>query len=933
MNTAYKYLPLENGSLVFWIPDTEDFDLQFQGRPGLTLLTQFTGPDPDKTGYEFSFPPGLEAEIPGVQFFLPDPTSEHFASQLKYSAREILSALNGNDLCILYSAEREDELQDLLALFVLSINPNFSLEDLPHSEAPFGRNLEEWRKIFLDPEFPHAKIGSDQRKTVEFQNLRAVSSVASETSAKPSLPESAIQPSSAPKETAKQNFPSLDDEASPLLAESEPQLSPDTSPKLEPELNPEPKRDPEARFVEEAPELTKGFPESVPSAPETKKQPTDTLKFPLQLKMMGIISVVLACTSSAIIALATYYFKDDSEKRVQLNNMAITELIGLKVESDIQTIVAKSEQLILSSIRPNASPSEKAFVREQFFANDKDFIYVGLYGKKDDSLVLSMEFWNEDNLIESNITEEDIRASIQRNQEYILRAFLGKPVIVNSTPGFPVPSFILALPANVYANDRSKILIIQVKLEKILSAFEKKDITTTFMIGEEGRVIAHPLEEVVVSASNFSDLPIVQTLLTSQVNVGQIRYIAKDGSPHLGSYRRVGFGDAGIISIVSENKAFEEVYNLQERNLYIMGISLCLALIIIFLFAKSITKPILNLLNATLEIAKGNFRVNIKPTTRDEIGLLTRYFIQMGEGLEEREKVKSILGSMIDPVVVKEAMIDLAALKRGKEEVITAFFSDVAGFSTISEQLTSVELASLLNEYLSAMTIILKENEGVLDKYIGDAIVGIFGAPVKVENHERKACKASLEMILKLEELRQYWQKNNLYSKEAQTMDARIGLNTGPAKVGFMGTDALASYTMMGDTVNLAARLEAAGKDYGVNIMIAENTYRKVAGEFEIRILDLIRVKGKNEPVRVYELVGFKNSIPESLRESIGLYEEGFNEYLKQNWDTAIRNFEKSIQLKSGTDKAAKMLIERCKSYKVSPPGKNWDGVFTRTTK
>lgn len=206
----------------------------------------------------------------------------------------------------------------------------------------------------------------------------------------------------------------------------------------------------------------------------------------------------------------------------------------------------------------------------------------------------------------------------------------------------------------------------------------------------------------------------------------------------------------------------------------------------------------------------------------------------------------------------------------------------MAGFSTISEQLKSEDLAALLNEYLSAMTIILKENDGVLDKYIGDAIVGIWNAPVDVSNHPSKAAKASIEMVRKLADLREYWTKNNLYTSEAREMDARIGLNTGPAKVGFMGTDALASYTMMGDTVNLAARLEAAGKDYGVNILISETTKTHIQDEFFTRELDLVRVKGKNEPVKLYELIAFQNDVKDSIAESAKEYEAGFKLYLKR---------------------------------------------------
>lgn len=269
---------------------------------------------------------------------------------------------------------------------------------------------------------------------------------------------------------------------------------------------------------------------------------------------------------------------------------------------------------------------------------------------------------------------------------------------------------------------------------------------------------------------------------------------------------------------------------------------------------------------------------------------------------------------MIDPVVVQEAMVDLAALKRGSETHITAFFSDVASFSTISEQLKSADLAALLNEYLSAMTLLLKKHEGVLDKYIGDAIVGIFNAPVPVLDHELKAARASVDMVMKLAELREYWTANNLYSKEAQVMDARIGLNSGPAKVGFMGTDALASYTMMGDTVNLAARLEAAGKDYGVNILITDPIRDAIQGEMVTRYLDLVRVKGKNEPVKIHELIGYRSLVTPNAIEAAEIYESGFKAYLGQNWESAIKLFTEAEKQKQVKTNLAGCLLSAVKN-------------------
>jgi class 3 adenylate cyclase/CHASE2 domain-containing sensor protein len=302
------------------------------------------------------------------------------------------------------------------------------------------------------------------------------------------------------------------------------------------------------------------------------------------------------------------------------------------------------------------------------------------------------------------------------------------------------------------------------------------------------------------------------------------------------------------------------------------------------------------------------------------------------EGAEKR-KYSKILGNMVDPTIVSEALNDLEALKKGGEKEITAFFSDVAGFSTISEQLSSQDLAALLNEYLSAMTIILKEHRGTLDKYIGDAVVGIFGAPLVRPNHFLDAARASLKMIEGLEELKKYWTANNLYIPDAQKMNVRIGLNTGIAKVGFMGTDTLASYTMMGDTVNLAARLEAAGKDYGVTILISEMTKRRVENEMFTRELDAVIVKGKTEPVRIYELISEKGVAPQNLVESTGLYEEAFRLHLERKWDEAIKKFDLSMKAKGSKDKSAIMLIERCEDYKITPPPENWNGSYVRTHK
>jgi adenylate cyclase len=670
---------------------------------------------------------------------------------------------------------------------------------------------------------------------------------------------------------------------------------------------------------------------------DSKKTSKDKAKFSIQFKLMVVISSVLAITTSAIITLATYFFKTDNKVRILETNLELVRVVELKVRADLNAVVDKGKQLALTLKQDFKFQQQREFFLEQFFKNDSNFIYLGVYKLKDDKIIQVESLYNNVYLGKVSLEKKDINDVIERNQIEFKKSFSGLSTLINASQGFQEPIICISIPPLEDDDDKTNdvILVIMIKLEIILDAFKKSGITETFMVSGDGTVIAHHDPKLLLGGKNLIESPIVRGMLSSQTTNGQQSFEGDDGRRYLGSFQKLKyrFSNIGIISTIPEDKAFEAVYEIQERNIYIMIISLCASLVVIVIFAKSLSSPILSLLDETVKISKGMFKLNIQRTTNDEVGILTDYFITMAKGLEEREKVKSILGSMIDPVVVQEAMNDLVALKRGSEKTITAFFSDVAGFSNISEQLKSVDLASLLNEYLSAMTLILQKHNGVLDKYIGDAIVGIFGAPVDVPNHSIKACHASLQMINKLSDLREYWIKNNLYSKEAQEMDVRIGLNTGPAKVGFMGTDNMGSFTMMGDTVNLAARLEAAGKDYGVNILISEMIKDNIQNEFFIRELDLVRVKGKNEPVKLYELISISSEIPANLKESTEIYQDAFKNYLKRDFSNAIVLLNESIKARGKKDKSAKMLIERCETYLKEPPSESWDGVYTRTHK
>lgn len=297
---------------------------------------------------------------------------------------------------------------------------------------------------------------------------------------------------------------------------------------------------------------------------------------------------------------------------------------------------------------------------------------------------------------------------------------------------------------------------------------------------------------------------------------------------------------------------------------------------------------------------------------------------------EESQKryIKSAFSRYLSPKVIEEIMDDPDSLQLGGEKrEISIFFSDVAGFSTISEQLTPEELVALLNEYLSQMTDIIMEKEGTVDKFEGDAIMAFYGAPQNQKDHAIRACLAALDMKQRLAEMREVW--NSIGQHE---LKVRMGINTGDAVVGNMGSRTRMDYTAMGDSVNLASRLEGANKAYGTFAIISEATYEKAKDHIEARRLDRIRVIGKEEPIMVYELLQRKGQLPSYMHEMLEKYYEGLELFEQRDWANARKKFKAGLKLLPD-DGPCQTYYDRCSEFMKKPPSKNWDGVYRLKTK
>jgi adenylate cyclase len=311
--------------------------------------------------------------------------------------------------------------------------------------------------------------------------------------------------------------------------------------------------------------------------------------------------------------------------------------------------------------------------------------------------------------------------------------------------------------------------------------------------------------------------------------------------------------------------------------------------------------------------------------------------------LEERRRIflQNSFKTYISPELIDQ-MVATGAYPRlgGEEREITAFFTDIQGFSTFSERIGSPSrLVELVNEYLSAMTNILTRNQGTLDKYIGDAIVGMFGAPVALDDHARRAVESAVRMQERLAELRGKWQdEGDKWPEIVHHMRMRIGLNTGSIVTGNMGSELRMNYTMMGDDVNLAARLESASKQYGVFILASDATVRAAGPGYVTREIDFVRVMGKSEPVVVHEILGRAQGAPPAWRECADKFDASRRLYVEGRFAEALEGFAACKPLEPWYGQPgvkncpSDVFAARCRHHLEHPP-ERWDAVHTATEK
>ncbi|WP_296752511.1 adenylate/guanylate cyclase domain-containing protein [Thiobacillus sp.] len=367
-------------------------------------------------------------------------------------------------------------------------------------------------------------------------------------------------------------------------------------------------------------------------------------------------------------------------------------------------------------------------------------------------------------------------------------------------------------------------------------------------------------------------------------------------------------------------------------NWIVTAIATALGLIFAGFVTRSLVDPVKRLVGGTRAVEAGDLDVEILVRTHDELATLAASFNHMVVGLREKERIRDTFGQYVDPRIVKSLLENRIGADKGERQVMTVFFSDLQNFTRLCEGLTPDAAVRFLNRYFSLMSEVIRTRQGIVDKYIGDSVMAFWGPPfTDAADHATLCCLAALEQMARMDAFRIWLPEMFGVVHGLPVVDVRMGIASGEVTVGNIGSETSRGYTVIGDTVNLASRLEQANKFYGTRILVSEAT-RNLAGTLAFREIDSLRVAGKLETVRVYELLGLAAELSDADRQRVQAYEAGLARYRAQDWDAAEAAFRECLATEP-KDQPSQVILERIAAFRQAPPEAGWDGVWVALSK
>jgi adenylate cyclase len=377
----------------------------------------------------------------------------------------------------------------------------------------------------------------------------------------------------------------------------------------------------------------------------------------------------------------------------------------------------------------------------------------------------------------------------------------------------------------------------------------------------------------------------------------------------------------------------------RERRVFWLTIAATISTVLLgmavaALITDRLSRPVRSLASAMLDVQQGNLNIQLPVSSTDEVGRLTDAFNFFVKELRSKEHLKQTFGKYIDPRILEHMIAEPGAepVASGRREM-TVLFADLVGFTNLSERLTPLLMVTLLNRHFGLQASAVQEYHGVVDKFVGDSIMAFWGPPfVKPEEHATMACRAAQAQLRALDTLRRELPQITGLRRDAPVIELCLGICTGEVIVGNIGSENTRSYTVIGDTVNVTARLERANRVYGTQILVSDTTANAVGSEFEMREIDTISVKGKTETTRVFELMSAAGQLSEEMVRLRERYDQARRAYIAQHWDLAEATFRECLQL-CPNDGPSRAFLQRIQALRRDPPSNDWNGVWQFTEK
>ncbi len=581
------------------------------------------------------------------------------------------------------------------------------------------------------------------------------------------------------------------------------------------------------------------------------------LRIPIAFKLIAFTVALLVISSVAVTLVSARNFERSSIERIKESNRDESRARASEIENLLISYIDRAKIVASLLLNDATSSIEKDSSMELTFYRDREFVAVEVLSRT--GAERSMRVVNEKYLQQYKLDAGfiDVLREAQKNRKIVnLSAlFSGKEgylEVRNSTISGGAPLLTIGFPL---AKDDSgivtHIVLAEIRLDRLLKTFRGgTSRATLYVVDSQGRLLAHPEDRRVLNGEMLNQRPVVDEAMNQVLKSGEREFYDEHRSEWIAAYTKTSLGVIAVAE-VKKDLVLEDARLIKFEAFHVAGQILSVSLFLMFIFSITLTSPIETLADLTHQVAKGNFGVKAKIRSKDEVGQLGQAFNHMIQGLVERDKVKNMFSKFHGSSVAEDLLKGDLQLG-GSKKMVTVFFSDIRDFAKFSEGHTPEEVVEMLNEYFQIMVKIINSNGGVVDKFIGDAIMAVWGAPHSTHKDSQNAVKACIEMRIALEKL------NDMRASRNQVpIKIGMGLHRGEAISGTIGSEERMEYTVIGDTVNQASRIEASTKAFGTDLLLSEQLAEEVKGDFMIELSGSVEVKGKAESLKLFRVRGY----------------------------------------------------------------------------